>query len=866
MKWFWKHRQEAADEIQAHIDERADELAESGIPREDALQQARREFGNVMLLTESSREVWGWNWLDGLLQDLRYAGRQLRRAPVFTVFASAILGIGIGASAFMVGVVRQSFLPLTVAKGEELRQVVKVLPRGTGKLPPWLTENLSLPAFRDLSAHTTAFSGLACATSADVVTGFGNQSERAAAQFISGSYFQTLGLPVLLGRGIIAADDQPGAPGVVVLNYAIWRKVFGGDSSVLGETATINGQPFTIIGVLPRDFRDAQPGGLEDLKVPIVHYLSVIRTNPNFADARNWNACRGVGRLRREVSDEQARQQIESIIREDFRVTPSEGVSGDVSVRLRPVIAAAFQWTNDAIQALTMMALIATIILIELANILGLLLARAKARRQEIATRLSLGASRRRIIWQLLTESVLLAGIGGGVGVVLALALEKLILQPYTFKTELILNSPVVLVTAGLTIVAGIVFGLAPALTATRLDLDAIMRRSSPASFGGFRMGKVLVGFQVALSLLLLIGASLFIQTQMQSTGTILPSEVGGMLVFRVDPSLNGYDGVRSRQYLRDAGQSLAKLPGVISSSMLRGEMTESPAGQQVCLGDSNVLVSRRYIAPQFLATMKTPLLAGREFEWSDGIDKGLVAVVSEDFVMHGGPALGQSFVLGSCSNPQQRVTIVGITPQPPTSVLQKPTIYVPFWFESSSASPVSTFIIKTDVQSAAFIPAIQRMFADVDRNVSLFQIESMASYLDRAFWFERFVRKIVLFAGFTTLMLSGIGIFGVLSYFVNQRRSEIGIRMALGAQRSQVMRLVARESLLPVSAGLVIGLLGSFPLSFFLRTQVFQLRTSDSFAIIISAALILFAAVGASSIPAWHASRIDPMQSLRYD
>ena len=907
MLW-WQIRKRNADlerELRADLDLEEEEQRDRGLPPEEAPYAARRAFGNSTLIREQTRDVWGWLRLERLLQDLRYGLRQMRRAPGFTLTILFIVALGIGAVTAVFSLIDAALLRmLPVRNPEQLVQFKTVSPT----FP--VNDAFSYPTLKALRSQTNVLDGvLAFRRLHNIDFEIDGHSGLADGQVASGNYFSVLGVRAVLGRTLQPSDESvAGQNAVAVISYNYWRSRFALDPGILGRKVLLNNAPFTVVGVTEPEFYGVQPGARIDISVPLTTELLV---NPEFAATgtrydvltapyRNWLSV--MGRLRPGVSRAQATASLEPVFAQSMRVA-ADGLSQFPYVRqaylqLRLRLDPAGQGLSALRQQFSrplwiVMGIVGFLLLIACANLAGLLLARATAREREIAVRCAIGAGRSRIVRQLMTESILLAVAGGVLGMALAwigsrtlLALMEHGRNPVTLRVN---PDPVVLGFAlAITLLTAIVFGTLPALRAAHTDPAnglAPSRRIAGATIGNHRLGKSLVIVQVALSLVLLVGAGLLTRTLANLSSFYPGFDRENVLLFSVDPSLVGYkvSAVRSpaggdENVVPLYEQLLARIraiPGVSSASMSTHEPLSTNVsdtsvrvqGSPSANGSDLTSVDVEPIGPDYFATMQIPLLHGREFTADDRNGTPEVAVVNESMARHyfgDADPIGRLISIPLYRGDSSWMRIVGEVRDIKVHDLREHAtlmLYVPML---QAPEGEATFEIRTTVNPESIQTAALSAVQSVDRRLPVYRFKTLDDQLAASVVEERLVASLSGAFGLLALLLTCVGLYGLMAYAVNRRTSEIGVRMALGAQRGRIAGMILREALLLVGCGVAIGIPAASLASRLIASQLFGLRPGDPVTFVSVCVLMAAMTVIASYLPARRAASVDPMQALR--
>jgi predicted permease len=863
--------------------------------------------------------------MDGLFQDVRYALRQLRKSPGFTAIAIITIALGIGANTAIFSLIDAVMLKmLPVEKPEQLVLLSWAAP-GWPYMIHSLTGNsdqdksgrststsFSYAIFDDIRAHNRALSSvLAFSDGGRLNVGVGGQAGLAQGQLVSGDFFSTLGVPAVFGRTITPTDDTVGASPAAVISYSYWVNRFGHDPLAVGKAITVNGVPFTLVGVAAPEFFGVEPGTSIDLWIPLRTQSQVdpgwiAYANPGevsrFMARDDWWVVI-MGRLKPGVSEQQARAELDVLVRQDAAsVEPPPTAANrtpDMSLELPQVeLASASKGLNSLRQEFSkplsiLMAVVGLVLLIACANVANLLLARAASRQKEIAVRLALGAGRRRLIRQLLTESVLLAVAGGALGVILAYwASDVLLAYMSGGRHPVILHvspNPAVLgFSAAASVLTGILFGLAPALRGTRLDLTPTLKESGAKLVGrggpsrGLRLdlGKALLVAQVAMSLSLLIAAGLFVRTLANLEGENIGFDRHNLLLFGIDPTQAGYHGDRLATVYEEVRKRIEVVPGVRSASLSRhsfinGGVSISGASIQGYTpkpGEwshkGSVRVHVNSVGPEFFETFGIPLLLGRTIGDGDTAAAPKVAVVNRAFAskyLEGESPIGRRLGFGA-QKENLDIEIVGMVGDARYGHLRDeapPTVYLPYAQNVDTLAEM-TFAVRTGGDPTHWIGAIRQAVQGLDTNLPLSDVKTQIEQIEQATFQERLIARLISLFSTLALLLACVGLYGITSYAVARRTSELGIRLALGAGRGDVLRIVLRDSLLPVVAGAAIGVPIALAATRYISSELYGISATDPATMMVAILMLAGAAGIASYLPARHATTVDPMVALR--
>ncbi|MGH9795811.1 MAG: ABC transporter permease [Candidatus Acidiferrales bacterium] len=812
--------------------------------------------------------------MQSLLQDVRYAVRTLGKAPVFTLTAVAALAIGIGATSAVFSVVNGVVLrPFAFAEPERLVVVWEYIPSH-----PLKYMFSSPPDFADWRTETNALESVAAFRPVDLNRTDGEQPERVQGASVTGNLFATLGVAPQIGRALREEDDQPGAAGAAVLSFGYWQANFGGAADVLGRSLTLNGEPFEVVGVMPRDFKFPVPFGLaRSVPAPPAEIWTPFRMN-YAAGQRGAHMLFTIGRLRDGVSRAQAEAAMMAL---GARIAEKEPSHAERSIRVMGLQDQVVSEVERAVYIL--FGAVGLVLLIACANVANLHLARSTARAREISLRAALGAGRTRLVRMLLVESVLLSLAGGAAGLVLAEALVRVVvsLGPRTIPrlAEVALDLPVALFAFGVAVAVGVLFGLAPAMQASRTSfVDTLKeggRTGSAAS--GARLRQALVTAEVALSLVLLVSAGLllkgfahlqqmsfgFDKSQVLTVGISLPTRIYSAPEQRAQFFENLLAGVSARPEVEAAGAAMA-LPLATNPQGTGLEIVSQPASEE------ELSIAFGLITPGYHAAMKIPIVRGRDFTASDRAGQTSVVMVNEEFArqfLGAADAVGQRIRIGNAGD--QVLEIVGVAANVRHGVAEfagvRPMVWRPY-AQASWGLPMSVVVRSRTQDPNALIAVVREQVARLDAGLPVYDRRTMETVFSAAVAQPRFsITVLGLFAAIA-LALAALGVYGVLAYSVSRRRQEMAIRVALGAQRVDVLRLVLGQGMKMTLAGAAIGTAGALAVTRLLESQLYGVSAFDPLTFVVTPLVLSGVALLACYLPARRASRVDPIVALRHE
>ena len=817
---------------------------------------------------------------DAILQDLRYAIRALRSSPGFAAVAILSLALGIGANTAIFSLIDSVILKtLPVSHPEQLLQVT-------------MEKNSSFtnPIWEQLRDHQDVFSGIFAYGGGRFNLAAGGEARYAQGNFVAGQFFDTLGLHAVLGRTLSMADDKRGCAGTAVLSYDFWQKEYGARADVVGKSISLDNHPFEILGVVQPGFTGVEVGSAKDVYVPICSERIIHGENSNMLDQRSAWWLRVIGRPKPGVSASQAEARLKTLAPSVFEATVPPNwkpdMQGNYRKRTFDVQTASNGLSNIRRQyqqaLMVLMAIVGVVLLIACANVANLLLARSAARQREIAIRMALGSGRARLIRQLLTESMVLSLTGAALGILFAqwgtrLLVRLLSTGPNQVSLDLTIDLPVLSFTMGVAILTGLLFGLAPAWRGTRVNPQSAMKANARGVIEGsrFGLGKALVVLQVALSLVLVVGAGLMVSTFLKLNSLDAGFEREHILLVSVDLRNGNYPPARRGAVFYEMLQHLRALPGVRSASAsnmtpISGSFWNENLHIEgyTSKGYDDTFVLFNEVSPGFFETLGTALIAGRDFNAHDTPESPKVAVINETAAKRyfaGQSPLGRRYRAEEGNKMGDLVEIIGVVRDTKYGTLREKIQPTAFVAASQNAQPRQsmTFELRAAGTPASLISAVKPAIAEVNRDVSL-QFKSFAVQVDESLARERLLATLSGFFGALALLLAMIGLYGVMSYNVARRRNEIGIRMALGAEQSRVLRMVLREVAILIGAGLAIGLGAAIGTTRFVESFLYGMKANDPWTLTLAACVLALVAALAGFLPARRASRLDPMAALR--
>jgi predicted permease len=875
---LWRRRQDEdlEEEFHSHLRLSARDRIDRGESPAEADASARREFGNILSAREDTRDTWGWTSIERLLQDLRYGVRVLLKSPAFTAIAVLTLTLGIGANTALFSVVSNVLLsPLPFPHPNQLVAVDE-------SKPNFARGSISFPNFRDWRDQSRSFSGLAVYRGwSATLTGTGD-AVQVNGMFVSADFFSLLGVRPILGRTFVAGEDEIGAAPLAILSESLWKRRFDSAPDLVGKGVTLDGRLYTIVGVVPGAgdiaTRSTDPS---EVFLPIGQW-----NNPLLSSRSAGLGIHGLARLRPGVTLAQARDDMERVTSNLASTYPA--IDKGIGASLTPLKRAVVGRVEPVLLLLQVAVLF--VLLIACVNVANLLLARSSARHGEFATRAALGAGRMRILRQLLTESLLLASIGGGLGLLLAAWATRAALTslPVTLprSLEVGLDYRVLLFTAAITLFAGIAFGVAPALRISRSGLSQVLQESGRSMSGGrFRTLGIFVVVQIAMALVLLVGAGLMLRSFERLWNVNPGFDPDRVLTFgfSLPPSMMHASPDAIRAAFRQFDENLAATPGVRAASVSWGAVPLAGDDERLFWVDGKPKPASEkdmswalnyVVGPDYLRVMKIPLQRGRFFSPADDEHAPLVAAVDSVFAAQyfpGQDPVGQRLHIGN-----QVFEIIGVVghvkqwglDSDDTNSLRA-QLYTPFMQLTDQAMRLSpsgiSVLVRYDGTTAAALEAVKRTSRKMSAEQVVFSAETMDQIVGDTLASRRV--SMLLLAGFALLALTLAcgGLYGVVSYVVAQRTHEIGLRMALGADRSRVLTMILAQGAALAGLGVAIGVVAALGLTRLMSGMLYGVRPSDPLTFAAVAALLAAFAIAASWLPARRAVRVDPMIALRH-
>ena len=876
-------------ELRHHLEEDIRRLEGEGVPSGEARRRALAAFGGVEPIKEQARDARGTRWLDDLARDLRYATRLMRRSPVFTLAAVGSLAVGIGANTAIFSVIDALVLrPLPIARPAELF----FLERSGLDEPLYRFSHPRLSAFgRDVP--DARFAGMSATSRVQVVVD--ESAELVIGQLVTGSWFDVTGITPQAGTFFSAADDQGSGHPVVVLSDGYWTRRFGRDPAIVGKTLRVNGQALTVVGIAPRDFAGLTVGERIDLWAPTAQQQSLrYYSNASMIDSddkKPWIEQDGIQWLtaiaRVPVSSVAAAEaQTAALYRRVLEEQLKSATPEERAIRLREHLtfvpgARGLSPLRDTftVPLRILMATVALVLLVACANLANLLLARNAARARELTVRLAIGARRGRLVRQLLTESLVISLAGGALGVAIARWGGQVLLRlASTGSSPIPLSLPMdgrlLVFSAAVSIATGLLFGLAPAIRWSRADLQSVLRGSGRVMGGTQRFGKGLVIVQVALALVLLIGATLFARTFRNYLALDPGFDHEHVVSARIDPRLAGIMEDQLPAMNDRLLEQARRIPGIRSATLAMngpatGAMRVSTVFAQGHIPEvgRDEAVQEDFVGPAYFETVATPIVRGRDFNDRDDARAPKVAIINEAMARHyfpGQDPIGKRY---GYSEDNLNFEIVGVVADARVNGLRRPA--PPLGYHPLKQHP-HEYVRNVYVRAAGAVDplrgALRAAVAAADPNLAVREVVTLAELTERSIVRERLVSNLVGTFSLLAVAVACLGLYGMVSYSVARRTNELGVRLALGATAGRVRWLVLRESCLLVAIGCAVGLAAVWPLLQYVGSLLYGLSPRDPVSLIAATSALLVVGLLAAIVPAWRASRVDPLKALRIE
>jgi len=874
-----------AEEIRAHLDLEAEELRQEGLSAEEARRKARSGFGNVTAAQERFYLKGRWAWLDKLVRDLRFGVRALRQSPGFTVTAVLTLALGIGANTAVFSVMNAVLLrSLPVADPQRVVYLrTSNPPRGTGTIDS--NETFSFPVYDALRNQAKGLSDVIAyvpLSGSKVAVRFDALPEEAEGDMVSGNFFSGLGVALPRGRGFNKEDEANHAP-IAVISSNYWTRRFGRSPDVLGKAFFVNGVPLTIVGIAAQGFEGVEGGGSTDFWIPLQNrpelnaWGNPLQEGKNYIADQTWWCLRLIGRLAPGATPEQALAQLQPV----FQSSAYIGLGSPMEGEKRPVMSFAeaknFPGFDEQYgkPLRILMAMVGLVLLIALANVGMLLMARNAMRQREFSLRLALGAGRGELLRQLLTESLLLVTAGGALAWGFAEIAAKLLGRWAQIETSLAPDRTVLLFTLAVLALAALLFGLVPLRVAMAGGAELALKTSaatSNADAGKSRMGRIVVALQMALCVVLLVGGGLLIRTLRNLQGTDLGMRVDGLVVFGVNPNVKSIpEGVAFYQNLMN---KLRVLPGVESVTVMEerlgsgwsdnSDMTVDGKLPNVTNGSSRTVRSN-VAGPDFFTTLGVPVLAGRDFVDSDTAASPPVGIVNEQFAKRFLPNQNPLGHIIGTDDGRFQMRVVGVVKDHKyRSINEEPIPMAWYMYAQIPVIGVMQVEMRVHGEPLAILPSARKVVRQIDPNLPLIRPMTQRAQYDTTISGQLLFARLAGFFGFLAAVLVATGLYGTLAYRVSMRTAEIGVRMAVGARREQVVWMILKDSLVLTAVGVVLGI----PLAMFvgraLATSLYGVKPLDAVSYSLAVLGVLVVALVASAMPASQAASIDPMRALR--
>jgi len=884
--------QELDAELRFHVERQADAFVQAGLPRDEAMRRAQLAFGGIERAKEATRDVRGTRFLETLSQDARYAVRSLRTHATFTITVVVTLAIGIGANAAMFALVDALLLrPLPVGHPEQLVTIGDPAKVSSAWHGSPMTAYVSYPVYADIRDHARSLAGLYATGQAGTleVTTRGGSIERPEGRFVTGNFFSVLEVPAFRGRTFTGAEDRvPLGDPVVVISYDYWRRRFGAERSAVGSTVVVNGVPLTIIGVTPHGFTGDIVGQPTDIWIPMM-MRQALQPSATVLDDRSFSWLSMMGRLAPGATLAQARAELPVIGTQSIRahITGESLSELDSDLRAHPIEVHSGARGFSEYRPLygpalvVLMAAVALIALVVCANVANLMLARAGARAREMTVRMTLGAGRRRLVQQLLTESVLLAAVAGALGLIVAVWGSRLLVSiagvgDRRIALDVAPDLRLLAFTSAVTLLCVVLFGLAPALRATRLDLGTALRAQGRnlsgvrVRLGRLALGPALVVGQVALSTLLLIGAGLLLHSVQRILTVDLGFDRDHIVIAQVPMNQHSLSGVGEVAAVRGMVGDIQRVPGVRAVTYSEEGLFsggESTGHVNVpgftATADSQRGINYDAVGPNFVRVIGARLVRGRDLDERDAAAAGHAAVVNETMARYyfgASDPIGRSFTIDSAT-----YTIVGVVHDVQEQDVRARPVRRAYLPVARMAVPPKTLVFEIRVAGdpARYVQPVRA--ALLERHPDLRNaVKSLDAIVRETIGQDLLLTRVTAFFGVAALLVAAVGLYGITSYSTSQRTGEFGLRSALGAAPRDVTNMVVGEAVRLASIGVAIGLPAGLVATRLIRAQVFGVGTLDTISIATAIVALAVTAVVASYLPARRAARVGPLEALR--
>jgi predicted permease len=911
LKWMVKRQRLETDleaEVRFHLDSYAADLVRDGVPAAEAMRRARIEFGGVESHKDAIRASVGLRWWDDLWGDLQYGARILWKSPGFTAIAVVSLALAIGANTSIFSVANQLlYAQLGVPHPEQLRLLTAIAGEHSVVHSSWGSVSpvagggtrfvsFTYPIYEELRKENHVLDEIfAFKENIQANATIEGSAQAVRLELVSGNLYEQMGVRPVLGRPILPSDDQtPGAGEVATISEGLWERAFGKSPDAVGKVITVNMTPVTVIGVNPRSFTGAMSvQNSADIFMPL-SMIPLVKgelgtSGPLLSSSQIW-WVQLMAREKAGVPLEQARAALNVAFSAAIHATMTVA-KNDTMPRLELEDGSRglnFYGKYFAQPMYVLLAVVGFVLLIACANIANLMLARSSARQREMSVRLALGAGRGRILRQVLTESLMLAAIGGAVGLFLGYlsrtALPKLLLNAWEREG---MNVPfdwkVFSFTAGVTLATGVLFGIAPAWNATRAEIGTAIKDGGKASTKQRKgwSGRTLVAFQVALSTMLVFGASLFVRTLINLDAVDVGFRADNLVLFDLNPPNKQYPAPKDIALHARVEQALREVPGVEGVTLtdiplLANSVSESdfnvegaPKTNEPHGEGSGAMQST--VGQDYLSVMGIPIVAGRNFRAQDVETPQRFSIVNQALARKYFPnqnPIGRRFTMDDVTVKNRSwLEIIGVSADTRYSNLQQPTPPLHFdLYRQSKDIGGATYVVRTRLKPDAIVPSLRAVVQDIDRDLPLLDVRTQRQQIDATISQERVFASLTASFGILALALACVGIYGIMAYAVSQRTNEIGIRLALGAERGQVQGMVLKEAGRLAVVGVVVGIAVALGLGQVVKSMLYGLRPSDPASLLGAAGLLLGVALLAGWVPAMRASRVEPMEALRHE